>query len=98
MAWGFKIFSMRENFKAAVWSRRDRVRQVARAQGIADSTVHRWETGATVPSLETIERLAQALEIDPLQLLMSDADLVLWDATRALVRVVEFKNSVPGKS
>lgn len=97
MAWGTEIH-IRENFKAAIWSRRDQVRQVARAEGIADSTIHRWETGATVPSLETIERLAAALELEPLTLLMSDADMVLWDATRALVRVVEFKNSVPGKS
>ena len=43
--------------------------EVARRIGVKHATYHEIENGSSSPNLATIERIAAAIEIDPLELL-----------------------------
>lgn len=49
-------------------NRRIKGRDLARAIGVHDSAVSRWRSGQGTPSLDTVMKVAQYLDCDPLRL------------------------------
>ena len=43
------------------------IRGLAKTAGVADKTVRTTETGQSIPSLSTIRKLSQVLEVDPME-------------------------------
>ncbi|MFK8057916.1 MAG: helix-turn-helix domain-containing protein [Saprospiraceae bacterium] len=47
-------------------------RTLASKLGVGETTVSRWSTNAKQPGLETLYRIAEALEVDPCDLLVRE--------------------------
>jgi transcriptional regulator with XRE-family HTH domain len=64
--------------------------QLAERAGLSAGYVGELETGLKDPSLETLGRIADALEVKPYQLMMSDEDVADAAGQGALYEAVDF--------
>lgn len=78
------IPSIRQNLVAALKARKFSAHKVGALIDIDHSSINRWRKGETFPTPENLERLAEALGCDPLELLMTPEQRRLWQALQAL--------------
>jgi transcriptional regulator with XRE-family HTH domain len=80
--------------KAAIAATRRSQADIAREAGISPQRLSNWITRGTVPDLADIDRLAAALNVDPMQLLRGE-DSVRTALEAILARVLELDGHSP---